>query len=352
MKKLFVFMLCLVLFSCEAKFEQFGGNLSVRYLENGYKEITDAIGRKFLLVPEGKKPIGSYKKSHIVEIPVKSVVVYTWYHIALIKALGHIDTVRGIVYKPKKYFIPELKKGLESGKVVWLGNYTSVDFEKLKKLNPDVVFTWDEAIIPILDSLGIPCIVTIPKIAPDLNARIKFVKFLAAFYNEEEKANLLVKEQFKRIAQIEKITKHKRPKPKVVWGDVYEKKVLVEPGNSWAAQVVEKAGGRYLFSDLQGASCMQITLEKFFFRTKYADILITYRGPETGITSKEKLKASSTLLQKVEIKPLVSGKVLCAKESLYQTHDTAAIIEELASIFFPKLFPNKERRFFFELPEK
>ncbi len=352
--KIIWLLFLLFIFACQKDFEEFGSNLHIKYLKNGYKEISDGIGRKLLLVPRNKNyNIKKSQRSHIIQIPVNKVVVYSLYDAAIIKTLGHIDSIKGVAYKPKKWFIPEIEKGIKNGNVLFLGDYTSIDFEKLKKIDPDVVFTWDESIVPTLHNLSIPCVITTSSIAKDLDSHIRFIKFLAAFFNEEKKADIFIKKQFKKISQIEKIVKKDPKKPKVIWGDIYAKKVLVEPGNSWAAQIVEKAGGKYLFSDLQGASCMQVTLEKFFSRIKDADILITYRGPESGITSKEKLKESSTLLQNVNIKPIESGKILFTGERLHQTSDTAGIIEELASILHPKLFPNyKKRRFFFELPEK
>ena len=54
-----------------------------------------------------------------------------------------------------------------------------------------------------------------------------------------------------RVRQRTKVVKHK---PKVIWGDIYEKRVLVEPGHSWAAEVIRLAGGDYLFNDVRGTS--------------------------------------------------------------------------------------------------
>ncbi|MBW1613408.1 MAG: hypothetical protein JRJ57_05405 [Deltaproteobacteria bacterium] len=98
---------------------------------------------------------------------------------------------------------------------------------------------------------------------------------------------------------------------------------------------------------------MEVTLEKFFSRTRDADILITYRGPEGGITSKEKLRQSSRLLQTIDIKPMREGKIYFTGYRLYQSADTAGLIEELASIFHPELFPgHKKPEYFSELPDK
>jgi len=99
---------------------------------------------------------------------------------------------------------------------------------------------------------------------------------------------------------------------------------------------------------------MQVTLEKFFSRTRSADVLITYRGPESGITSKERLQQSTILLQTIDIKPMEKeGRIYFTGNRLYQSADTAEIVEELASIFHPEFFPGpKKLKYFFELPER
>ena len=354
-RRFLVFLITFIAFSggCSHRFEQYG-EFSVRFLKGGYKEITDGIGRRFLLVPRGKAPLKGYGKAGTIYVPIKSAVIYSTYNAALIKELGHLDTIRGVIVKEKDWFIPEIKEGLRSGNIAYLGEYTSIDFEKLKKVDPDVVFTWDEGIIPKLEELSIPCIITSTRIAKDLDSHINFIRFIATFYNEEDKAKEFTEAQFNKIREISsKIERYAKRHPKVIWGDIYARKVLVEPGNSWAAQVAKLAGCRYLFDDLEGASCMQVTIEKFFSRIKDADILITYRGPESGITSKEMLKSSSRLLQNVNIRPLSEGEIFFTGYRLYQVSDTSDIIYELASLFHPEIFPQrKERRYFFRLPAR
>ena len=86
---------------------------------------------------------------------------------------------------------------------------------------------------------------------------------------------------------------------------------------------------------------------------KGADILVTYRGPESGITSKERLRQSSRLLQAVEINPMNEGSIYFTGCRLYQTADVAGIIGELASLLHPGLFPEpKTPEYFFKLQDK
>ncbi len=336
---------------CKANFEQFG-ELCIKHLANGHKEITDGIGRKLLLIPRGCKTPDGYRKENLVRIPVKRVVVCSPYNAALIKELGHLNSIVGVTRTMEKWHIPEIREGIKEGKITYLGDPRSIDYERLRRLRPDVVFTWDAGIVPKLDELSIPCVVTSTRIAKDLRTHIAFIRFLAAFYNEEQKGKAFAESQIEMINRISARLKGARERPGVIWGDIYAGKVQVEPGNSWAGQMVEKAGGDYLFKDLEGASCMQVTIEKFFLRAKHADILITYRGPETGITSKEKLRESSRLLQVVDIRPMNGGRIYSTGYNLYQSADTAGIIAELAAILHPGLFPKRGKtRYFFELPE-
>ncbi len=97
---------------------------------------------------------------------------------------------------------------------------------------------------------------------------------------------------------------------------------------------------------------MWVTPEKFLSRAKHADILITFRGPESGIKTKEMLRESSRLLQAVDIRPMNGGKIYFTGHGLYQSADTAGVIAELAAILHPELFPKKRKtKYFYELPE-
>ncbi len=350
MKKIVIFLLILpFLLGCGKENSEQIGVFSVIY-KDGYKEITDGIGRKIILVKKGGPIPEGYKKYQIVRIPVRKVIAYSLYTVSLIKELGHIDTVRGVVFEKNAWKIPEIRNGIEKGRVFFIGESFHVDFEKIKEIDPDIVFSWDPSVVPKLEELGIPCVITSSKIAPSLKDHVRFILYLSVFYNEEEKAKSFIEKEFKKIKEIKSKAKRAIHKPKVIWGDIYPKKILVEPGNSWSAQAVKIAGGKYLFDDIQGASCMQITIEKFFSRAKYADILITYRGPEMGITSKKLLRNINPLIKKIKIKPLYKGEIYSTRWKLWQTADTADIIYELASIFHPKLFPRKRLIYFYRFP--
>lgn len=253
-KYLWGLLILFLLFSCHSStFESFG-EFSIKKLSNGIKEITDGVGRKFVLVPKGIKAPKQYTKDKIIYIPVKRVIAYSGYNVSLLRGLGVLNTLVGVTHKKDYWTIDYVKHGLEKGSIIYVGESNAIDYELIKKASPEVVFTWNLADIPKLEEMGIKCIVTTTKSAMDLNTRMKFMLFLSQFFNKEDMGEEFVKKVKKTIKDINTKLKHISSKPKVIWGDIYEKRVLIEPGDSWSAQIVEISGGDYLFSDIRGSS--------------------------------------------------------------------------------------------------
>ena len=231
------------------------GKFTVKKLANDCKEIRDGIGRRLVLVPRGKKPPAGYAEHQIIFVPVQRVVAYSNYHISMLKALGVMKDVLVGVTKEKEYWhIPEIREGMNNGSITYLGEPDGIDYERLKAIQPEMVLTWDHRLISMTEDLGIPCIITSTGVAMDLDMRIHFAQFLGLFFNKEREARQFVSRVYRSIDSIKKKTMSVEDRPRVIWGDIYEKRVLVEPGNSWPAEIVRLAGGEYLFDDIFGAA--------------------------------------------------------------------------------------------------
>ncbi|RLB87778.1 MAG: ABC transporter substrate-binding protein, partial [Deltaproteobacteria bacterium] len=177
---------------------------------------------------------------------------------SILKALGVLDTLVGVTHKKDYWTIDEVVKGMDSGRIAYIGESNAIDFEKLKTIEPDLILTWDACAISMINELDIPVVITTTGEAMDLDTRMRFAKFLAIFFSREKEADEYVARVKNAIKSVSNSALDpvldKGLRPKVIWGDIYEKRVLVEPGNSWAAEMVELAGGDYLFDDIRGAS--------------------------------------------------------------------------------------------------
>ena len=80
-------------------------------------------------------------------------------------------------------------------------------------------------------------------------------------------------------------------------------------------------------------------------------MMFTYRSPSTGISSKAALARANPAL--AGIRPLTRGRIYFPLPRYHQSgHLMDQVIEEIAAILHPELYPGRKLRFFVELPEK
>jgi iron complex transport system substrate-binding protein len=96
-----------------------------------------------------------------------------------------------------------------------------------------MVFTWNADIIPALEDLKIPAVITNTDTAKGLETQIKYVKFVSPFFQKEKEGDVFVEKFIKTVDLIKSKTSNIKNRPSVIWGDVYNKRVLVEPNNAW-----------------------------------------------------------------------------------------------------------------------
>jgi len=327
------------------------GSFAVTHLSNGTTRVRDGAGRDLILVPREMQIPEGTDPAQVVRTPVHRVVAYGYFDIAILKALGVLeDSLVGVTAPKEKWLIPEVKKGMETGRIAFLGDYSALDFEKLHQTQPELVLTWDMSIIPILDEMKVPCAVTTTPVAMCLAARMKFVRFIAPFFDREARAKAFFSRVSDALEQIRMDTAKSGVKPKVMWGDIYEKRVLVEPGNAWVGELVELALSDYQFEDVFGTSCIEVSLERFLHSGQDADIFFTYRTPDNGATSKAALAKANPLL--AGIKPFKDGRVYSPLPHYGQSGDKLdKILTDIAAILHPESYPGYKIQFFRELPD-
>ena len=141
------------------------------------------------------------------------------------------------------------------------------------------------------------------------------------------------------------------PKPKAMWGYIYEKRVLVEPGNAWVAELIGLAQSDYLFDDVYGTSCIEVSIERFLYSGSDADMYFTYRSVGSGMYSKEGLLRINPLL--AGLRPLTpEGKAFAPMPHYSQSADHLDdLLTEISAILHPDVYPGYELKYFVELPD-
>ncbi|MDR1576885.1 MAG: ABC transporter substrate-binding protein [Deltaproteobacteria bacterium] len=319
--------------------------------KDGYSEIHDGAGRTLALVPRGDPAPAGFEPTMIINYPVQRVAAYSAFDVAMLNVLGQAETLVALTTPASGWHVDYVKQGFASGRIAYIGEPGGIDYERLKAQKPDVVMTWDPSIVPMLDSLGIPVLVTSTPVATCLATQIRFVEFLAPFFGQEARAKAFYQKVRRALADIRAKT-GSLPKPKAMWGDIYEKRVLVEPGNAWVAELIGLAQSDYLFDDVYGTSCIEISMERFLYSGSDADLYFTYRSVGQGVYSKEALLRINPLLE--GLKPLTTGGRALAPRPIYaQSADRLdELLTEIAAILHPEAYPGYELKYFVELPLK
>lgn len=327
------------------------GEFTITRVNDQLTLARDGAGRTLALVPRGAAAPDGYAASMIIRTPVQRVAAYGSFDIATLRVLDEINTLVGVTTPAEKWFVKDIQKRMAEGKTVYLGNSNAIDYERLKKQRPELVLTWDPSIIPMLDELGIACVITSTPVAMCLNARMSFVKFLAPFFHREVEADAFFNRVSAALEDIRQRTRGQLTKPNVMWGDMYEKRVLVEPGNAWIGELVGLVQSDYLFEDVYGTSCIEISMERFIHSGMEAGIYFTYRTPKSGATSKAAMKRLHPLM--ADIKPLgPEGKVYAPLPHYSQSgHRLDEIFTEISAIIHPDLYPGYQLQFFQQLPD-
>ncbi|WP_310598606.1 ABC transporter substrate-binding protein [Desulfobulbus sp.] len=327
------------------------GEFAINRISPERTEVRDGAGRILVLIPREAPIPADCAPSQVIRVPVRRVAAYGYFDIAVLRALGVLEqTLVGVTAPAKRWHLPEIKQGMESGRIVFLGDAASIDYERLKQSRPELVLTWDPSVIPLLDELHIPAVVTTTPTAMCLNTRMRFVQFLAPFFLKEREAAAYFARIEAALDDIRARTAGLHPQPKVMWGDIYEKRVMVEPGNAWVGELVGLAQSDYQFKDVFGTACIEITLERFLYSGRDADIFFTYRTGEMGATSKEALAKLNPLIK--DIAPLKRGKVYAPLPHYNQSADRLdEILTEISAILHPEAYPGYRLHYFVELPE-
>ncbi len=333
-------------------------HFNIEYLDDGYKIVTDGMERRLLLCPRGKPLLKGFDKTRAVEIPVRRVALNNTVNAALLRPIRALDSIAGICLGGMGMTATNfdtIQKGVASGKIIHLGNGNPVDYERLKALAPDIVFgrDWNQRLIPMLDAMKIPVAVVDYFRENHPLAQLEWVRFVAAFYDKEKEAARFFDRAEQRIAAIEARAKQASHKPKVLGGVVHMGKVHVPLADSLMARMYAMGGGEYVFKDLTPISFMAgygtITMEAFYAGAKNADLYITESSAGHGPRTIRELTAVAKI--DLDIKPVRTQKIWVTQPWYWESMDHMdEIVEDIAAIIHPELFPDHRLGFFTPMP--
>lgn len=231
---------------------------------------------KYALVPRGVSRPELAEDLPIIRTPVRKVAVLETVHIGFMEALDQLDTIVGAA--TTEYISnPTVRKRIEEGTIQKISTAQTPDIERLLLLKPDLIFISapDNPTTNIPAQLVRADLTTVITAEYKENhplARAEWIKLIAALFDSTEKANEIfdmIVDRYEALLKKKGATKNQ---PDVFCGAPYSGVWHMPGGDSYMAQLIQDAGGNYLWSDVNSAHAIPLDVERVFFKAANADI--------------------------------------------------------------------------------
>lgn len=327
-------------------------------LGNRVKKVIDSDGRALLLVPRGQKVPSGIQATAVIRTPLTRAVYASMTQVCLLRPLRDPTVWRSVVgvTNPRdQWFIPEIKAGLKSHAIKYVGDGYNPDYELIQSLRPELVFIYTGTsgqykLLNMLRRLRIPYLVDNEYLENDPLKKLSWLRMIAAFYNKEREAEVYIRRVQNRITRLRRRAASVRPAA-VAWGMVDNGKVFVPGAESFTGRLIGMAGGRNVFQEsVKGVESVPISMEEFFARAGSAKYLILPVFPETAPSIAALVRETPVLTECDAVK---QGRVWAIQPWFFQLVDRPdEVLRDLIKIIHPSLDPRYRLRHFRKIPPK
>jgi iron complex transport system substrate-binding protein len=232
----------------------------------------------YVLAPNPGAVPDSLKGIPFIRTPVERVITLSTTHVAMIEQLGSGGSIAGIS-GAGYMFSPAIRSGMESGRIKDVGYGQGLDYEAIVRMQPDVVFLYGVegnvmTILEKLRDLNVPAVFCGEYLETHPLGKAEWIKYFSLFYDKKEQAENFFREIDSAYNALSAIVPDNIDKPNVLNGLPWKDTWYMAGGKSFAAKLIEDAGGAYLWSDSPSSQAIPLDLESVYLRAVQADIWI------------------------------------------------------------------------------
>ena len=304
---------------------QYAENFTVDYYEGGYKMLTTLPDtKKYLLVPEGQSvPTDLDEDICILQEPLDHIYLVASGVMDMFASVDAVDQIRFSGQKQENWYIQKAKDAMAAGDMVYAGKYSKPDYELLVSEGCDLaienrMITHSPEVVEMLESFDIPVMIEYSSYEQHPLGKVEWVKFFGALTGKEAEADAAFAEQAEIL---ERVSKGEKTGKSIAFFYVTSNGLIqVRQSTDYIPKLIELAGGRYIFDDLEdsgsGRSTLNMQVEDFYAGAKDADILIYNSSIDGGVTTVDELIGKCNILK--DFKAVQEGQVYCTTNDMYQ----------------------------------
>lgn len=303
---------------------------------------------------EEERPEG-YENAHFIEIPATDLVCLSSACIAYAIELDILDKLVGIATL-EDVSHSGIRERVKNGKIAEIGRNENVNVELVMDLDPSLVSTYGVGMSeydshPKLKEADIPVALHAQYMENTPLGRAEWIKFLAAFFNLENEAETFFANETEQYYRYASLTEDVQDRPDILVGKNRSGTWWLSGGDSFLANLLEDAGGHYLWSDDDSDERMQVDFEYVYERALEADYWIinvrSYQSIDELRRSDERYM-DFRAYKNGNIYGNIGGESPEVSEDFWETgvSNPHMILKDLISIFHPDLLPEHERVFY------
>ncbi len=160
-----------------------------------------------------------------------------------------------------------------------VGYGQGIDFEGIVGLEPDVIFLYgvEGQVVGTLEKLtdlGIPAVFCGEYLEPHPLGKAEWIRFFSLFYEKEKQSANFFKGIDSAYNFLAALASRVSSKPNVLTGLPWKDTWYMAGGRSFAARLIEDAGGAYLWKETSSTQAIPLDLESVYLKAVKADIWI------------------------------------------------------------------------------
>jgi len=302
---------------------------SVYHYKDGYSVIDIHDSQRFLLVPEGGKVPENLDSDMIVlQKPVNRIYLAATAAMAMFVSMDALDYVRMSSIKPEAWTFDEPKEAMKKGDIIYAGKYSEPDYETMMDEECDLalestMIDHTPEVKEMIEDIDIPVMVDRASYESDPMGRAEWIKLYGELTDHQEEAEKFFDEQMESIKDLDNF---KNTEKTVAFFYIStDGKVVVRRSTDYIPKMIEIAGARYVFKDLDdesGRTAIDMSMEQFYASAIDADYIIYNGSIDSSVKSMEDLIGKDPVMKKM--KAVKEGNCWVTKSAMYQRTDLVA----------------------------
>lgn len=293
------------------------------------------VARYFVVEEDEEIPKTLDSDIIVLQKPLDHIYLAATSAMSLFDSLDALSNIRLSGTDASGWYIENAVEKMESGDILYAGKYSEPDYELLLSEGCDLaiestMIQHAPKVKEMIEDLGIPVVVDYSSYESHPLGRTEWIKLYSVLTGKEEEGKAFFDKQAEIINRMEGF--ENTEKTVAFFYVSTDGKVVVRSTEDYIPKMIEIAGGRYAFDNLESTkgkqSSVSMTMEEFYNTAIDADYLIYNASIDSPVETLEELMTKSELF--ADFKAVKEGNVWGTDKYLYQATDVVGnMIEDI-----------------------